>query len=230
MKWNSFFVLALLICLSLVTYGQKAKKVSDKPVTITGKVVNQNQAPVVGAVLYIDNMKTSFVTKEDGTYKIKVNPSAVTLEVRSSLYGNSETQINGQSTINFTLGEAVDNSLARNDALQIKAKADEDKQMKPRGRKMNTYNDIYQMIRGEVNGVTVSGRSISIQQGHSFIGGGEPLLVVNGVIVNSIDNINPVEVKSIKALKGSEAAIYGVRGSNGVISITLKNGTEKEDQ
>ena len=56
----------------------------------------------------------------------------------------------------------------------------------------------------------------------------EPLFVVNGTIVPSIDYVNPVEVKSIVILKGSSAAIYGVRGSNGVISITLKNGTEKE--
>lgn len=229
MKWNKPFVLVLLICVSVVTFGQKANKGSDKPVTITGKVVNQANAPVIGAVLYIDNMKTSFVTKDDGTYKIKVNPSTVTLEVRSSLYGNSQATINGQTTINFTLGEAADTSIARNEALKIKGKEPEEKRANPRSRKMNTYNDIYQMIRGEVNGVTVSGRSVSIQQGHSFIGGGEPLYVVNGVIVNTIDNINPVEVKSIKALKGSQAAIYGVRGSNGVISITLKNGAEKEE-
>jgi TonB-dependent SusC/RagA subfamily outer membrane receptor len=96
-----------------------------------------------------------------------------------------------------------------------------------RGRKMNTYNDIYQMIRAEVSGVVVSGKSIQIQQGHSFFGSSTPLFVINGVVVESIDNVNPLEVRSIKILKGSEAAIYGVRGSNGVVSITLKNGTEK---
>jgi TonB-dependent SusC/RagA subfamily outer membrane receptor len=52
--------------------------------------------------------------------------------------------------------------------------------------------------------------------------------VINGVIVQSIDNVNPRDVKSIRVLKGSEASIYGVNGTNGVISITLKNGTEKE--
>ena len=83
------------------------------------------------------------------------------------------------------------------------------------------------MIRGEVSGVIVSGRSIQVQQGHSFIGSSTPLFVVNGVIVQTIDNINPVEVKSITVLKGSAASIYGVNGTNGVISITLKNGTEK---
>jgi TonB-dependent SusC/RagA subfamily outer membrane receptor len=93
---------------------------------------------------------------------------------------------------------------------------------------MNTYNDIYQMIRGEVSGVIVSGRNVQIQQGHSFFGSSEPLFVVNGTIVNSIDNINPLEVKSITVLKGSSAAIYGVRGANGVISINLINGSEKD--
>jgi TonB-dependent Receptor Plug Domain len=92
---------------------------------------------------------------------------------------------------------------------------------------MNTDNDIYQMIRAEVSGVVVSGRSIQIQQGHSFFGSSTPLFVINGVIVETIDNVNPLEVKSNKILKGSEAAIYGLRGSNGVVSITLKNGTEK---
>jgi len=84
------------------------------------------------------------------------------------------------------------------------------------------------MIRGEVSGVVVSGRSVKIQQGKSFFGSSDPLYVINGVIVQSIDNVNPVEVKSISVLTGSQAAIYGVRGANGVISITLLNGSERE--
>jgi TonB-dependent SusC/RagA subfamily outer membrane receptor len=41
------------------------------------------------------------------------------------------------------------------------------------------------------------------------------------VAVSSIDNISPREVKSISVLKGASAAIYGTRGANGVILITL---------
>jgi TonB-dependent SusC/RagA subfamily outer membrane receptor len=51
----------------------------------------------------------------------------------------------------------------------------------------------------------------------------EALFVVNGTPVNSIDNIRPQEVKSIDVLKGPDASIYGSRGANGVILITLKN-------
>jgi TonB-dependent SusC/RagA subfamily outer membrane receptor len=227
MKWNKIIVLVVGVCISQLTFGQKSGKVSDKPVTITGKVLNQNKNPVAGAVLYIDNVKTNILTKENGSYRIKVSPSAVNLEVRSSLYGNIEIPINGQTTINFTFAGIEGKALLPGDSVAI---SDIDnKTNKSRGRKMNTYNDIYQMIRAEVSGVIVSGRSVQIQQGHSFFGSGTPLFVINGVIVNSIDEVNPLEVKSIKVLKGSEAAIYGVRGSNGVISITLKNGTEKEN-
>ena len=223
-------MLVFAICFSQFAFGQKANKVTDKPVTISGKVFNQNQDPVVGAVLYIDNMKTSIVTKNDGSYKIKVSPSAVNLEVRSAIYGTSEKPINGQSTINFSLANPDGKVIATRDSLANIAVRDNDtKTSRSRGKKMNTYNDIYQMIRGEVSGVMVSGRSVQIQQGHSFIGSSTPLFVINGVVVNSIDEVNPLEVRSIKVLKGSEAAIYGVRGSNGVISITLKNGTEKEN-
>lgn len=230
MKWNYVFVLVLALCLSQVSFGQKAKKVSDKPITITGKVVNQNKVPVVGAVLYIDNVLTSCITKNDGSYKIKVGPSAVILEVRSSQYGKVEAQINGQTSIDFAFSGADATASSSVKTSEIKVVSENNTKTKnQRGKKMNTYNDIYQMIRGECNGVTVSGRSIQIQQGHSFIGSGDPLFVLNGVVVPSIDQVNPVEVKSIKALKGSEAAIWGVRGSNGVISITLKNGTEKEE-
>jgi TonB-dependent SusC/RagA subfamily outer membrane receptor len=78
------------------------------------------------------------------------------------------------------------------------------------------------MIKGEVAGVEVIGTSIRIRGTSSLMSGTQPLLVVDGVTVNSIDNILPMMVKSIEVLKGSGAAIYGSRGANGVILITLK--------
>lgn len=231
MKWSKILVLIIAICLSQLTSGQKADKVSDKPITITGKVLNQNLDPIAGAVLYIDNIRTSNITKDDGTYKIKVNPSAINLGVRSAQYGNFETPINDQKIINFILNGAESKASRPTDATRDEVfDKNVKKTTRSKGKKINTYNDIYQMIRAEVNGVVVSGRSIQIRQGHSFIGSSSPLFVVNGVIVQSIDNVNPIEVQSIKVLKGSSAAIYGIQGSNGVLSITLKNGTEKEQQ
>jgi TonB-dependent starch-binding outer membrane protein SusC len=91
-----------------------------------------------------------------------------------------------------------------------------------------SYKDIYEMIRGRVPGVTVSGTQIRIRGESSINASNEPLLVVDGVVVQSIDNIAPRDVKSIDILKGSASAIYGSRGSNGVILITLRSANDKK--
>jgi TonB-dependent SusC/RagA subfamily outer membrane receptor len=228
MNSKNFLALFLIVCLSHFSYGQNGDRKSDKLTTISGKVLTFDKNPVAGGVLYVDNIKTNIITNRNGSYKIKVSPSATTLEVRSDIYGSCETEINGQTTINFTFKGADVPALKSEDNPGITKLQDSLKKTSAhRGKKMNTYNDIYQMIRAEVSGVVVNGKSIQIQQGHSFFGSSTPLFVINSVIVESIDNVNPLEVKSIKILKGSEAAIYGLRGSNGVVSITLKNGTEK---
>ena len=231
MKFKNILIFIVLVYLTQLIAGQNTSKLSDKPVTISGKVFNLDHKPVEGAVFYIDNVKTNYKSNSNGSYKIKVSPSAINLEALSSEYGSCETLINNQTTINLTLnGIKETRAFIPGDPEKEKRLTDSvKKSSRTKSKKMNTYNDIYQMIRAECSGVVVSGRSIKIQQGHSFFGSSDPLFVVNGIIVASIDNINPLEVKSIKVLIGSSAAIYGVRGANGVISITLFNGSEKNN-
>jgi len=212
----------------LFASGQNTENKSGKKLTISGIVSSIDKKPVADAVLYIDGVKTSIKTKNDGSYKIKVNPLARKLTARSEEFGNCETDINRQTSINLILNGIPDKPVSGSLDNSKPAGLPEAGKKAAKPKKFNTYTDIFQMIRAEVPGVIVSGRSIQIQQGHSFFGSGEPLYVVNGHIVNSIDFVVPLEVKSISVLKGSQAAIYGTRGSNGVISITLKNGTEKE--
>jgi TonB-dependent SusC/RagA subfamily outer membrane receptor len=228
MKRNYFIFLLITICLWSFAYAHADAKNSDKLITISGKVLNAENKPVAGAVIYVDDLKTNTSTKNNGTYKIKVSSSAINIEVRSPEYGTSKKAINGQTSIDFVLTGSDEKVLKSENTKKDKVAQDTiKKSSKNKGTKMNTYNDIYQMIRAEVTGVVVSGRSVQIQQGHSFYGSSTPLFVINGVIVSSIDDVNPRDVKSIRILKGSEAAIYGINGTNGVISITLKNGSEK---
>jgi TonB-dependent Receptor Plug Domain len=229
MKKNFFISLLLTVCLCSFGNGHADSKNSDNLITISGKVLNAENKPVAGAVLYVDDLKTNISTKNNGSYKIKVSSSAISIEVRSPEYGNIKKAINGQTSIDFVLTGSSEQVLKSENAKKTTFPQDSiKKSSKTRGEKLNTYNDIYQMIRAEVTGVIVTGRSVQIQQGHSFYGSSTPLFVINGVIVSSIDDVNPREVKSIRILKGSEAAIYGINGTNGVINITLKNGTEKE--
>jgi TonB-dependent SusC/RagA subfamily outer membrane receptor len=93
---------------------------------------------------------------------------------------------------------------------------------------INTHQNIYEMIRGEIPGVQVTGKSIMIQGPSSINLSTEPLIVVDGVPTASIDDISPQMVKSIEVLKGAAASIYGSRGANGVILINMRGAPEKK--
>jgi TonB-dependent SusC/RagA subfamily outer membrane receptor len=88
------------------------------------------------------------------------------------------------------------------------------------------YTDIYSLLRAEAgSGIMVSNSgSITVRGGNnSFSGATQALIVVDGQPTSAIDWIRPCTVRSIRILKGSDAAIYGTRGGNGVVVITTKN-------
>lgn len=222
MKRCIFIIAATVICLPLTLTGQKSEKDSKKKITISGTIKGTDNKPVPGAQIYIDSLNSGTVSDDFGKYKIKVNSDARKIIASSPDHGYSQADINSP-VIDLTLNGDIKNMavfLAKNTRLSPPPKA-------VRAKKINTYTDIYQMIRQEVPGVVVSGKSIVVQQQNSFFGSSQPLFVVNGVRVNSIDYISPTEVKSIQLLKGSYANIYGNEGANGVISITLISGKDK---
>ena len=88
-----------------------------------------------------------------------------------------------------------------------------------------------QMLQGRISGVTVysapgGGIVVRFAGPTSFYSGQEPLYVIDGVPMEvrtgTLSWLSANDVESIKALKGADASIYGVRGSNGVIEIKTK--------
>jgi outer membrane receptor for ferrienterochelin and colicin len=84
-----------------------------------------------------------------------------------------------------------------------------------------SYSTIYEMLQ-TVPGVKVTGRSVIVQDSRNLQGSVEPLFVVDGIPVSSIDDIMPATVESIEVLKGTAAAIYGTRAFGGAILIKRK--------
>jgi len=84
------------------------------------------------------------------------------------------------------------------------------------------YENIYQLIQNEIHTVNVSGTSVTTTKQTSFTQSQEVLYVVNGMVTSDISFVVPFNVKSIRYVDGSGAAIYGSRGANGAIEITLK--------
>ena len=87
-----------------------------------------------------------------------------------------------------------------------------------------SFSNIFDLIRGQFSGVTVSNNAVYIRGGNNSFtaGASEALFVVNGHPTDGVDWISPCEIATIDILKGSEATIYGTRGGNGVILITTR--------
>lgn len=87
-----------------------------------------------------------------------------------------------------------------------------------------TYSNILQYLQGRVAGLTVSGNNVTIRGPSSLMGSDEPLFLYDGIPVDkeTILSISMSDVDKVEVLKGSEGAIYGMRGANGVISVLTK--------
>ena len=95
---------------------------------------------------------------------------------------------------------------------------------------MSSYGNVIDLLRGRVPGVQVSGGpmnpTVAIRGIGSINGSSEPSFLLDGLMVdkNAILSIPVFDVDRIDVLKGADAAIYGSRGGNGVISVLTKRG------
>ena len=84
-----------------------------------------------------------------------------------------------------------------------------------------TYTNIYDYLRGRVPGVEIVGTSIRIR-GISTTGNTDALIILDGMEVSDISDVNPMDVKSVEVLKDAASTMYGMRGANGVVIIKTK--------
>ncbi len=224
----------LILCLVLLAVVQLAGQKRGKLVTVSGTVTDTLMSPVYGALMIIDGESTGVQTRKNGTYKLRIRPDTRNIGAFTANMGSVVTKYDGLSVIDLVLDgsnmmpgftpvlpdgdKEIDVGYATvkkkdltSDVGYINGQADEN----------SGYTNIYDMIQGKVPGVQVTGNKITIRGINSLTLSTDPLFLVDGIVVESIDNINPRQVKSISVLKGADAAIYGSRSAGGVILITL---------
>ena len=225
MKINGLFTIIYF----LLSIGFVAGQESSKKIVITGIVTDEFTNPILGATITVDGKKSSVSTDKKGKYKIKLSSSVVMIGIFIPAPLKIEEAINGRTEINFSLDSDAKKEIQNDEVNKYYETEKRDNvsiQQEKKNRryeKYDSYSSIYDLIRAEVPGVKVEGTRILIRENFSLMGSNEPLFVVEGTPVNSIDGILPQMVHSIEVVKGSEASIYGMRGSNGVIIITLRN-------
>lgn len=227
---NMKYRLLLVILLSMfIIPGLDAQKKAKK-FYVSGIVTDATNTPVAGAMILIDNKYTNKVTDNKGFFKVKVTPDAQVISVVTPTAGIGEAIIDGETILNIKLGGVSTPQTAGQTGTKVNigyGTIDKKDLTTPVNRldninsKYASYSNIYEVLKGTVPGVQVSGNKITIQGVNSINLSTQPLFIVDGVEVQSIDDIQPIMIESIEVLKGSSASIYGSRGANGVILIKL---------
>ncbi len=201
---------------------------------LSGTVSNSKNKPIAKALIYLDSINSNVKTNNKGYFEVLVPKSVKDINVFSSKYGLLSSPYNGERSMDFIFidGKLTSKERIQNgDAVSIGYDEVDQKYVAIRVERIQgeenidalRFQTIYQLIANRLSGVRVtSDNKIFIRGVSSIISPQDPLFVVDGSVVFSIDHILPVDVKSVAVLKGSDAAIYGSRGANGVILITTK--------
>ena len=202
-------------------------------------VVNDTMGPVIGATVLESGTTNGASTGVDGDYVLVVSSSEAMVEVSCIGYATQTFKASEMPAV-ITL---VEDSMFLDDVVVIGYGSQKKKEVtgSVASVKAEDFNAGVKaspigLLQGKVAGLNIirttsdpteTGFNVQIR-GFSTLdkgAGTSPLYIVDGVPVSSIDNISPDEIASMDVLKdGSAAAIYGTRGTNGVIIITTKRG------
>ncbi len=213
--------------------------------TITGKVTDEQGEALPGVSIVVKNTNTGTTTNVDGTYTLDVQDENASLIFSYVGYTTIEKQIGNQSVHNIVL--KIDNkSLAEvvvvGYGTQKRASVtaaiasvpmDEIKDMPVSNVATALQGKIPGVVVQQNNGTPGSTPSIKVRGFGSISAGNSPLIVVDGNIVDPtiFSNLNPNDIESMDVLKdASSTAIYGSKGSNGVILVTTKQGKSGKNQ
>ncbi|WP_104383807.1 SusC/RagA family TonB-linked outer membrane protein [Sphingobacterium sp. HMA12] len=215
---------------------------------ITGKVVDQNGKPLEGVTISIKGTNTATSTDKDGTFRLNLPVGNEILIINHVGYKRLEFPAGNQNVLTIRMEAAnqeLDEVVAVGYTTQKKAhltgavvdiKAEEIEEL--------PTTNIGAALAGRLLGVGVSGgisrpgskASLTVRQPINYgkdVGSSDPLYVIDGVIqvngqnqpdVTLFNNLDPSEIESLSILKDGAAAVYGVKGANGVVLVTTKRG------
>jgi len=225
---------SLLLVVTFSCFGQLQ---AQQEVTGT---ISDSAGPLPGASVVEAGTTNGTQTDFDGNYTITVSDGA-SLAISYIGYRSVEIAVDGQTTIDVTLEEdaqALEEVVVTGYGSQAKKEITTAiTSVNSEDFNQGTVNEPTQLLQGKVAGMTIVNKggdpntNATIRlRGISTIGGNqEPLVVIDGVLGGTLSNVDPNDIENITVLKdGSAAAIYGTRGSSGVILVTTKSGKTGE--
>jgi len=232
-KTNASRKVCLLVCLTFFSFSLFAQK------TVTGRVIsNADKQPLVGATVQVKGTKVATQTGADGSFSLSAKDNG-TLVISSVGFEKQEFPVAGRSTIGDIA--LVTSTSSLNEIVVTGYTAQKKKDITGsvsvvdvKSLKSVPGGTTESLLQGQASGVTVinsgvpgGGSNVRVRGITSF-GNSDPLVIIDGVqIPNGLHDLNVNDIESIQVLKDAgAAAIYGVRGSNGVIIVTTKRGRQ----
>ena len=219
------------------TFAQK------KTYTLTGVVYDEQLQPLTGASVLVAGTTRGVITDLDGKYSIKVSKGeTVTFsflgyeKVAIPIKTQTKLDVKLQLSKKTNLDEVVVIGYGTTKKIDMTGSVTN---VKMADLQSSPVTSVDQALQGRIAGADIMSTtgepgattSIRIRGTRSITASNEPLIVVDGVMdgVNDMNDINPADIESISVLKdASSTAIYGSRGSNGVIIITTKQGKQNQ--
>jgi TonB-linked SusC/RagA family outer membrane protein len=238
LKQGLLRLVCLLLLLGTSALVVQARITNLPPATITGKVTDAKNAPMEGVSVTIKGTKRGATTNAAGVFSITNVPENATLVFSFTGYGDKEVAVKGTSAINVSL---VEHATGLNDVVVIgygtatkKDLTGAVSQVKATQLENENPRSVQDILRGNAPGLDVgfdgstkgSNASLQVRGRGSLTAGTSPLIVLDGVIYpGGLEDINPNDIATVDVLKdASAAAVFGSRGSNGIILITTKKG------
>ena len=231
-------VLVLGLFLSVGAFAQ---------IEVKGHVKDAQGEPIIGATVRVVGTQVGTVTDFDGNFVLKANQGA---DISVTYIGYQPANVKAAPSVEITL---QDDATTLNDVVVIgygvARKTDltgSVTALKPDEKNHGLQVSAQDMIQGKIAGVNVNtasgapgeGAQIRIRGGASLNASNDPLIVIDGMAMdanatkgmsNPLSLVNPNDIESFTVLKDASAtAIYGSRGSNGVIVITTKRGRRNQ--
>ena len=229
-------ILALL-CGAFISLGAFAQ------ISVKGHVKDDTGEPVMGATVRVIGQEGGTTTDFDGNFAITA-PAGSQLTI--SFMGFQTATVAARPVVNVTLQEDAkvleDVVVIGYGTVKKHDLTGSVSTLKPDEKNHGVITNAQDMIQGKIAGVTVTngggmpggGATIRIRGGSSLNASNDPLIVIDGLamdnqgvkgLANPLSMVNPQDIESFTVLKDASAtAIYGSRGSNGVIIITTKKG------
>jgi TonB-linked SusC/RagA family outer membrane protein len=210
--------------------------------TITGTVLDATLGdPVPGATVLVKGTTRGAATDLDGKFTLQLQAGDQVLVVSFVGYLTQEVEIGNQSNVTINLQEDIK---SLQEAVVIGYGSQDKKELtsavvgvRPDDFNRGNVTNPAQLLQGKVAGLSITrpggnpnnGFNIRLRGLSTFGANSAPLIVLDGVIGASLENVDPNDIQSIDVLKdGSAAAIYGARGSSGVILITTTKQGSKQ--